>query len=384
MKITFDSAAMSRQLAVASRALSNKPITPILGCYLFEVDEDGTHVAITARDIENTLSVICPIVTFEPDGDASKRRLCIPSRIIMSALKEIPAQPVTLTVNMQTMEIRGDYANGHFAIVGEHADEYPVPPTVAGDAARLTMPSSTLLSNLNATLYATADDELRPVMTGIFFDLTPERMVCVGTDGKILVRSTTAATLPGLSLPDGAFGFILPKKSASILCALLTKDDSAIALRFTDKQLRVESDAFVLTARLVDGRYPNYNAVISKKSSYTADVDRDALMAATRRVSVFSSMSSCLMKLQFASGQLIVSAQDVDYATSGQEAMPAGWNGPDGFTIGVNGDMLQALIRHIGSDIRMALSDPTRAILIAPADSPEHTDILMLIMPMVL
>ena len=384
MKITFDSAAMTRQLAAASRVLNNKNSFPVLDCYLFEVAEDGSHVAITASDSENTLRIACPLVAFEPDADASKRRICVKARLIMDALKEIPAQPVTLTINMQTMEIRGDYANGHFAIVGERADEYPVPPTVDDDATRLAMPAVALLASINATAYATADDEIRPVMNGIYFDLTPEHMVCVGTDGKILVRHTVAATMPGLELPAVPAGFILPKKTAVILRTLLPKDDAAVALCFTDRQLFVEGAAFTLTARLIDGRYPNYNSVIPQNNPYTADVTRDDLMSAIRRVSAFASEHTGLLRLQFSSSQLAVSAQDLDYSTSAQEVMPAGWNGPDGFSIGLKGALLYPLLQNLGSDPRMALSDPGRAVLIAPAESPEHTDTLMLIMPMAL
>lgn len=384
MKITFDSAAMTRQLAAASRVLNNKNSFPVLDCYLFEVAEDGSHVAITASDSENTLRITCPLVAFEPDADASKRRICVKARLIIDALKEIPAQPVTLTINMQTMEIRGDYANGHFAIVGERADEYPVPPTVDDDATRLAMPAAALLASINATAYATADDEIRPVMNGIYFDLTPEHMVCVGTDGKILVRRTVAATMPDLELPAFPAGFILPKKTAVILRTLLPKDDAAVALRFTDRQLCVEGSAFTLVARLIDGRYPNYNSVIPQNNPYTADVTRDDLMSAIRRVSAFASENTGLLRLQFSSSQLAVSAQDLDYSTSAQEVMPAGWNGPDGFAIGLKGALLYTLLQNLGSDPRMALSDPGRAVLIAPAESPEHTDTLMLIMPMAL
>ena len=235
MKFTFDSAAMVQQLSAASRVLNNKNAMPILDCFLMEVTEGGQCVVITASDTENTVRLMCPLVAFEPDEDAARTRFCLRSRLIIDSLKEIPSQPVTLTINMETMEVRGDYMNGYFAIVGERADEYPAPPTLPSDATVLTMSAPLLLQNINACVFALSDDEIRPVMTGIFFDIEPDRLTCVGTNGRKMVRrrSMPTASAPGglpageytLTLPAAPASFILPKNTASILRTLLAKSD---------------------------------------------------------------------------------------------------------------------------------------------------------------
>ena len=381
MKITFDSAAMSRQFAAASRVLNNRNSFPILDCYLFEVAEDGSHVAITASDNENTLRIVCPLVAFESDADAAKRRFCVKARLVMDALKEIPAQPVTLAVNMQSMEIRGGYANGHFAIVGDRADEYPVPPVMDGSIDNLTMPASRLRSEIDGTKFALADDEIRPVMTGVFFDLTPETMTCVGTDGRTLVRRCTKSD--DVTLPQRAVSFILPKKTAGILNGLLSSVGE-VNMAFTDKQLHVRAESFELYARFIDGHYPNYNSVIPKGSPYTADVNTSDLIPAVRRVMTFADRESALVRLTLSADALKLKCKDTAFAVAGEETIPATFDGPTNFAIGAKGSILLDVLTHLPKDINIKLGAPDRAMIFTPAEQDPDTAVLMLVMPMML
>lgn len=381
MKLTFDSATMAQQLTVASRVLNNKSSFPILDCYLFEVAEDGSHVAITASDSENTLRIACPLVVFEPDADAAKRRFCVKARLIMDALKEIPAQPVILTINMQTMEIRGDYANGRFDIVGESADGYPEPPVMGDNGVSVSLPSEQLIKAIESTQFVLADDEIRPVMTGIFFDWTPEQLTCVGTNGKVLVRRSILGG-NGVVTPSAPTSFIMPKKAAAILRALTAKLDSAVDITFTENHLLARTGAFELHARLIDGRYPNYNSVIPKGNPYTASISTTDLIPALRRVLTFANKDSSLVRLTLTAGALRLSCIDVDYSMSAEETIRAEWNGPDGSLIGAKGSILLDVLAHLPGEVNISLSEPNRPMIFTPAEQDRTTTVLMLVMPM--
>lgn len=380
---------MVQQLSAASRVLNNKNAMPILDCFLMEVAEGGQCVIITASDTENTVRLMCPLVAFEPDEDTARTRFCLRSRLIIDSLKEIPSQPVTLTINMETMEVRGDYMNGNFAIVGERADEYPAPPTLPSDATVLTMSAPLLLQNINACVFALADDEIHPVMTGIFFDIEPDRLTCVGTDGRKMVRRRSVPSgLPAgedtLTLPSSPASFILPKKTSFILRTLLAKADGMTSLRFNDKQLLVEHPQFTLMARLIDGRYPNYNSVIPQNNPYTATVERDLCIPALRRVLAMADRNSTLVKLTMNADHITLTAQDVDFATSATEDIPATWDGPADFRIGVKGNIFYEVLQNLPAYITLTAAAPSRALLFMPTQQEPGLDVLMLLMPMMI
>lgn len=382
MKFTFDSVTLAQQLSAAGRALNSKNAMPILDCFLLRVEADGQVLGITASDAENTLHLTCPLASFTPDGGDEPRHFCVRAKLIIDALKGIPSQPVKLTVDIQTMEIRGEYANGHFGLMCERADEYPTPPAMAADGDMLTLPASRLLSEIEGTQFAVSDDDLRPVMMGIFFDLTPELMTCVGTDGRALVRRRTIAD--DVKLPKRAASFILPKKTAAILRGLLAKADGAVNLTFTGTHLFVHAADFDLHARLIDGRYPNYNSVIPMDNPYTANVNTADMMPALRRVLTFADRNSTLVRLALTADALKLKASDVDYAISGEETVPATFDGPANFAIGAKGSILIDVLAHLPKDITIGLSEPGRAMIFSPAEQDHNTAILMLVMPMML
>lgn len=375
---------MMQHLTAAARVINNKNTIPILDCFLLEVTEDGQSVNITASDQENTVRLTCPLIGFVPDENAVSIRFCIRARLLMDALKEIPSQPVTLTINMETMEIGGEYANGIFAVVGEKAGEYPVPPALTGDAQTLTLGAPMLLENIASTAFALSDDEIRPVMTGVFFDLTPESMTCVGTDGRKLVRRRTVSTAPDLTLPAEQASFILPKKTSNLLRAMLAKAEGIVTLRFTERQVLMECDTFTINARLVDGHYPNYNSVIPQNNPYTAELERDMAIPALRRILAFADRDSALVKMKLSAASIQLSAQDFNFSTSAQEDVPVSWSGPDGFAIGAKGGILMEVLQNLPADIHVSMSHPGRAMIFTPARQDENVDLLMLLMPMML
>lgn len=383
MKITFDSAALSRQLSAASRVLNNKNSMPILDCFLLRVADGGEVLSITASDTENTLALTCPLVSYEETVPGEGNGFCVKARLIMDALKEIPSQPVTLTIDPQTMLIGGRYANGTFSITGELADEYPLPPGMGDGGNILTLPASQLLEEIEGTQFALADDEIRPVMTGIFFDITPEKMICVGTDGRILVRRSTDAC-EGIVLPEEPASFILPKKTSVILRALLAKEDGEVRAVFNDKLLFVTAGGFDLHARLIDGRYPAYQTVIPTDNPYSASLQTCDLLPAVRRVLTFADKESALVRITMKTDVLLLSGSDVNYATSSEESVPCTWNGPDRFAVGIKGGLLIEVLQHLPKEVDVKMSEPKRPVLFMPAEQDEHTSVLMLIMPMML
>ncbi len=373
MKIKVASAALFGRLTSVNRVLNSKNSFPILDCYLFETN--GLQMSITASDSETTL--VTSIDLIECDQDA---RFCIKAKTIQDSLKEIADQPITLDVNLDTMEIRGDYNNGHFNIVGERADEYPTPHQIDGEANNFEIAQSKLLAGINHSIFATADDEIRPVMTGVYFDFTPECLVFVGTDGRKLVRKKLFTIKS-----EQQIGFILPKKPANILKSLLQKSDEAMAtLTFSDKMAQFTAPDFTMTCRLIDGRYPNYNSVIPQNNPFKATIDRAALVSALKRVLVFSSQSSAQVKLAFKKNALTVSGQDIDFSTSAEERLSCDYNSP-AINIGFKGTLLLDLLGNLDStEVVFELADPGRAGIIKPAEQKEDEEVLMLLMPMML
>lgn len=372
MKLKVSSAALFGRLTSINRVLNSKNSLPILDCYLFETM--GKKLTITASDSESTLVTSLDLNDCDQDG-----RFCIKAKTIQDSLKEISDQPITLNVNLDTMEIRGEYQNGKFNIIGERADEYPKPHEIDGEVKHFELKQSVLLAGITHSLFATADDEIRPVMTGIYFDFTPECLVFVGTDGRKLVRNKDFSVKSEIQT-----GFILPKKPANILKGLLQKGDAIASLEFNDKMAVVSSSEFTLTCRLIDGRYPNYNSVIPQNNPFKATIDRAALVSTLKRVLVFSSQSSAQVKLAFKKNLLTVSGQDVDFSTSAEERLICEYESPT-INIGFKGTLLLDILSNLeSSEVLFELADPGRAGIIKPAEQKEGEEILMLLMPMML
>ena len=372
MKLKVSSAALFGRLTAINRVLNSKNSFPILDCYLFEIADK--NMTITASDSETTLVTNVELIQSSEDA-----RFCIKAKTIQDSLKEISDQPITLNVNLDTMEIKGEYQNGSFQIMGERADEYPAPHSIDGESHTFEIQQNVLLTGINQSLFATADDEIRPVMTGIYFDVTPENLVFVGTDGRKLVRKKDFSVSS-----ETQVGFILPKKPATILKSLLNKGEGTVKLTFNDKQTKLEAPDFTLTCRLIDGRYPNYNSVIPQNNPYLARIDRTALISALKRVLVFCDQSSALVKMAFSASKLTVSGQDVSYATSAEERIACEYDSPN-MNIGFKGTLLLDILGNLeSSEVIFQLADPGRAGIITPAEQKEGEDILMLLMPMML
>lgn len=372
MRFIVSSSALLNRLQTVGRVISSKNTIHILDCFLFEIQ--GNMLNITASDSETTMITSMELV--ESDADT---RFCINAKTIQDSIKEIAEQPLTFDINPDNMEITASYQNGRFNIVGQSADEYPDMNLAQDGMDAFVMPAETMLNGINRCLFATADDELRPVMNGIYFDIQPDNLTFVATDGHKLVRNKF------YDLKDNQpAAFILPKKPATILKNLLPKETGDVTLKFNARNAYISTESARLICRLVEGRYPNYNSVIPSNNPYRVTVDRLTLLSALKRVLIFSNQSSALIKLHMEDNQLVVSGQDIDYSTSAEEHVPCGY-ADNPMNIGFKGTFLIDILNNItGENVVIELADPSRAGVIVPAEQEENEDLLMLLMPMML
>ena len=371
MKFIVSSTGLFSRLQAISRVINSKNSLPILDCFLLELT-DGT-LSITASDSETTLST--SIETNECDTDG---RFAVNSKTILDALKEIPEQPLTFEVN-ENIEIVVKYQNGKYSLMGQNADEYPQSISLGSNAVHVGLGVEVLMNGINRSLFATADDELRPVMNGIYFDITTEDITFVASDGHKLVRNKSYK-----AHGNEKAAFILPKKPATLLKNLLPKETGDVQIDFDDRNAVFTMENYSMTCRLIEGRYPNYNSVIPQNNPHRATIDRAAFVSALKRVSVFSSAASSLIKLRLDMNTIQISGQDIDFSTSAEETLMCQYEGNQ-MSIGFKSTFLIDILNNISSqEVVMELADPSRAGVIVPVEQNEDEDLLMLLMPMML
>ncbi len=372
MKFIVSSATLLNHLQAISRVINTKNTLPILDCFLLNVK--GNTLTLTAADNETRLTTTVEVSSAEGEGS-----LAINARNLLDPLRELPDQPLTFDINDDTLEVFIFYHNGKYNFVGNKGDEYPEPKALKDSSMTLTLDAETLFSGINRTVFATADDELRPVMNGIYFDITTDDLTFVASDGHKLVRVTTSE-----AKGDGRASFILPKKPANLLKSLLPRESGTVGIQFDENNAYITMESYQMVCRFVEGRYPNYNSVIPQNNPNTVTLDRLALLNALKRVAVFSNPGSSLVKLQLSEEKIVVSAQDIDFLTAAEETIPCSYGGSV-MNIGFKAVFLIDILNNIPSaDIRIELSDPSRAGLILPVDNEEKEDMLTLLMPMML
>jgi len=374
MKFVVSSIDLLNHLQALSRVISSKNTLPILDNFLFKLD--GKTLEITASDLETTM-----VTTLELENSGGSGVVAIPAKLITDSLREFPDQPLTFTINTDTFAITISSENGQFSVVGQHGEDFPQLPRIKADrSVSMRLQASAFVSGINSTLFATADDELRPVMNGIFIELSPEDITFVASDAHKLVRYKRK----DVTASAGA-SFILPKKPAGLLKNILGKGQEEISIEFDDKNAFFSLASFQLVCRLVEGNYPSYNSVIPTNNPNKLLIDRVKLLNTVRRVSVFSNQASNLIRLSLNGNRLTVSAQDIDYATSAVEELACQYNG-DELEIGFKSTFMVEILNNIqSSEVSIELSDPSRAGLFIPFNKEnEQEDVLMLLMPMMI
>jgi len=374
MRFVVSSTELLSHLQAISKVISSKNTLPILDNFLFELKDD--QLIATASDMETTLITTIPLDTCTGDGIVA-----FPAKILLDTLKEFPEQPLTFDIDINSLAVKINSENGVFSIVGHNGEDFPkLPEKGIDDLVSISVDSEVLLNGVNKTLFATADDELRPVMNGIYVELSSSDLTFVASDAHKLVRYKR---LDGRS--DISSSFILPKKPASVLRNILAKEENAVQIEVDEKNAFFTLSNFKLICRLVEGNYPSYNSVIPKNNPNKMTIDRVELYNTLKRVSVFSNPASNLIKIELKLNQLVVSAQDIDFSISARETLQCQYEGEE-LEIGFKSVFLLEILSNLSSsNVMMELSDPTRAGIFLPYDNDNaDEDVLMLLMPMMI
>ena len=374
MKFVVSSTELLSHLNAIGKVISSKNTLPILDNYLFQLEDN--RLTITASDLESTL-----ITSIELDNTEGTGDIAIPAKLLNDTLREFPEQPLTFQIELETSAIDIYSENGKFSIVGQNGEDFPQLPQLNEDAASsIDVNHDVLMHGISKTLFATADDELRPVMNGIFVQLGQDDLTFVASDAHKLVRYKRSD-----AKAEVESSFILSKKPAGLLKNILPKEEFDVKLQFDDKNAFFTLSNYKLICRLVEGNYPSYNSVIPTNNTNKLIVDRLEFFNTIRRVSVFANQASNLIKLHIDDSQLVISAQDVDFSISAVERLKCQYEG-DEIEIGFKSTFLLEILSNISSsEVKVELSDPTRAGLMLPAEKEaDEEDVLMLLMPMMI
>ena len=367
MKFIVSSSALLKQLQQINGVIGSNNVLPILEDFLFEIEKN--KLTVVATDLETVMKIHLDIEAKDSG------RVCIPAKILMDSLKNLPNQPLTFDIDKNFgIEITSD--NGKYKVMGENPDNFPKEPPADGTSA-FTLSSHSLLTAINKTIYAVSNDDLRPAMTGVFFELEKAGLTFVATDAHRLVRYK----LKGIKCPKQD-SFIVPKKPLNLLKTSLPDNEDEISISYNSNHLFVTHGTVELSCRLLDARFPDYKVVIPAENPYRMTIGRQDFQSALRRVSIFSNKSTNLVTLNISGNELQLTAQDVDFSFEGNERMSCQYNGED-IIISFNARFLIEMLSGTESDeVKVELSTPTKAGLIKPVEQDENEDLLMLAMPL--
>lgn len=370
MNFILSSTSLLKHLQSISGVLSTSNSLPILDNFLFEI-KDG-QLTISASDLETTMRT-----TLEVEANESGK-IAVPAKLILDVLKNLPDQPCTFLVDHSTYSIEIAYDNGKSKMVGYNGDEFPRVPEIERSSS-IKIAGEIISKAINKTLFATGNDDLRPVMSGVFCQFSPEDITFVATDAHKLVRYRRKD-----SEASGSSSFILPKKPLNLLKSNLTGSEEVL-MEYNESNAVFTFNDIVLICRLIDGKYPNYDAVIPKENPNVLTIDRAQFLSSIKRVSIFANKTTHQVKLKLAGSELALSAEDVDFSNESNERLTCNYIGDD-MEIGFNSRFLMEMLNNIETtEIRLEMSEPSRAGLLMPAvKDNENEDILMLVMPVML
>jgi DNA polymerase-3 subunit beta len=370
MNFIVSSTQLQRQLQTLSGVLNTSNTLPILDHVLFELAPQ--QLKITATDLETTISATIQVES------TSEGKLAVPARLLLDTVKTFPEQPLTFSqADNNTLEISSE--QGKYALAYANADEYPQAAEVV-DASSLSIQGDTLATAINNTIFASGNDDLRPVMSGVFFQLSSSGMTFVATDAHKLVKYERTDVVA----PETA-EFIMPKKPLNLLKSVLVGSEEEVTVNYNNSNVQFSFDDTVVICRLIDGKYPNYEAVIPKENPNVMSINRVQLLNTVKRVSIFSNKTTHQIRLRIAGAELHISAEDIDYSNKAEERLTCSFQGDD-MQIGFNARFLTEMLTNISSDeIQLELSLPNRAGIITPVDGlDEGEQVIMLVMPVML
>lgn len=371
MKFIVTSTALLKKLQQISGVLSTNNTLPILDNFLFEI-KDG-ELSVTASDLETTISTKLSIESKE-DGI-----IAIPAKLLLDTLKTFPTQPLTFTIDSKDFGIEITSDEGKYKLSGLNGEEFPKTPEIEKPST-IKINADIIENAINKTLFATGNDELRPVMSGVFFELNNDDITFVATDAHKLVkyRRTDLGAKTGSS-------FIFPKKPLTLLKNILSSVSDDVTIKYNETNAAFEFESTKLISRLIDGKYPNYNAVIPTENPNVLTVERSKFLTALKRVAIFSNKTTHQIKLKMSGSELQISVEDLDFSNEAVERLTCQFEGED-MEIGFNAAFLLEMLTNLTSDnVSIAMSAPNRAGILTPVEKEDdNEEVLMLVMPVML
>lgn len=371
MKFIVSSSKLLKQLQTIGGVINSSNTLPILDNILFEID--GKNLTISASDLETTMST-----TLEIEAD-SNGTVAIPARLLLDTLKTFPEQPLTFLIDGEKNNVEISSDQGKYALAYQNGDEFPKAPVIESSSTAI-IPSKVIAIGINKTIFATGNDDLRPVMSGVFCKFSEAGLTLVSTDAHKLVRYSRHDVKS-----DQAAEFILPKKPLNILKSILTSYEEEVTIEYNETNAKFSFGSIVLTCRLIDGKYPNYNAVIPQENPNKLTIDRQSFLNSVKRVSIFSNKTTHQIRLKIAGNEMHISAEDLDFSNKADERLSCQYQGSD-IEIGFNSRFLMEMISNLETEqIQLEMSAPNRAgILLPESNEEDNEDILMLVMPVML
>jgi len=370
MKFIVSSSYLLKQLQVLGSVINSSNTLPILDNFLFEIDKKA--LTVSASDLETTMSATLEIESTD------KGSVAVPAKLVLDILRTFPEQPLTFTVEENsTIEISSN--SGKYAIAYAPGIEFPDSVVLENPSSTL-VPADVLATAINKTIFAAGNDDLRPVMSGVFFQFSSEGLIFVATDAHKLVKYART-DVKASQVAD----FIMPKKPLNILKGILGTTDLEVKIEYNDSNATFSFENYILTCRLIDGKYPNYEAVIPKENPNKLVIDRTQFLNSVRRVAIFSNKTTHQIRLKIAGAELNISAEDIDYSNKAEERLTCDYQGDD-MQIGFNSRFLSEMLTNLQSDeIQLEMSMPNRAGILTPVDGlDEGETVTMLVMPVML
>ncbi|WP_370476469.1 DNA polymerase III subunit beta [Tamlana flava] len=370
MKFIVSSTYLLKQLQILGGVINSSNTLPILDNFLFELN--GSQLTVSASDLETTMS---STLNVESDSEGS---VAIPARLLLDTLKTFPEQPLTFIVeDNNTVEISSNH--GKYALAYANGNEFPKAVALE-DPSKTVVTGDILATAISKTIFAAGNDDLRPVMSGVFFQFSTEGLTFVATDAHKLVKYTREDVSA-----NQVAEFIMPKKPLNLLKGILAASEDDVTIEYNDSNAKFTFENSELICRLIDGKYPNYEAVIPKENPNKLVIDRNQFLNSVRRVSIFSNKTTHQIRLKIAGAELNISAEDIDYSNKAEERLTCDYQGDD-MQIGFNSRFLTEMLNNLNSDdVQLEMSMPNRAGLLTPIDGlDEGEKVTMLVMPVML
>jgi DNA polymerase-3 subunit beta len=370
MRFIVSSAALLKQLQSINGVITTNPVVPILENFLFEI-EDGM-LTVTASDLQTTMITQMSVEANE------NGRIAVPARILIETLRNLPEQPVTISIDSDTYSIEINSDNGRYKLAGENASDFPQVPSV-DNGFQVKLNTEVLASAISNTIFATSNDELRPAMTGVFVQFSDTNITFVATDGHRLVRYRRVD-----ATADHNISIIIPRKALNLLKAVLPSEKMDVDMEFNGSHAFFSFGSFQMVSRLVDERFPDYENVIPTDNYNHIEMDRSSLISTLRRISIYANKTTYQVRFKITGSEMVISAEDLDFSNEAQERLTCDHTGDD-IQIGFNAKFMLEMLNNLDSDqVKLSLSKPNRAGLITPTEKSDEEDTLMLVMPVML